>query len=198
MGKAALIWTADVECRLTGCPDYLPPRNKRNWAGLYLFLDVSARPPLAETFNVVARRLAHGYDVFRPTHRYCLAWGVVVFGIKPSQTRRWLEVEEQFTQMWLRHPKLLKQFHQGDQIFAMWFVDGRKRPFAGYIQSKYKGDVVHWDGIPDIRATQSYQERLRYDPVNWRLSLRAISPEMLKYALSSKPRGRAALPRALR
>jgi hypothetical protein len=198
MGKAGLIWTADVECRLTGSPDFLPPRNKRNWAGLYLFLDVSARPPLAETFNVVARRLAHGYDVFRPTHRYCLAWGVVVFGIKPSQTRRWLEVEEQFTQMWLRHPKLLKQFHQGDQIFAMWFVDGRKRPFAGYIQSKYKGDVVHWDGTSDIRATQSYQERLRYDPVNWRLSLRAISPEMLKYALSSKPRGRAALPRALR
>jgi hypothetical protein len=187
MRMAALMWTANVESQVTGSPEGLPPRNKRNWAGLYLFLDVSGRPSLPDTFDMVAQRLAHGYEVFRPTHRYRLSWAVVVLGIKPSQTRRWMEVEEQFTQMWLRHPKLLKQFHQGDQIGAMWFIDGLKRPFAGYAQSKYKGDSVCWDSVADLRATPNYQERLRY-PVNWRLALHAISPEMLRSALSSKPR----------
>ena len=184
------MWTANVESEMAGSSDALPPRNRRNWAGLYLFLDLSGRPSLAGAFDLVAQRLAHGYEVFHPTHRYRLSWAVVIFGIKPSQTRRWMEVEEQFTQMWLRQPKLLKQFHQGDQIFAMWFVDGRKRPFAGYAQSKYKGDRVCWEGISDLRATPSYQERLRF-PVNWLLALHAISPEMLRSALGSKPRNSA-------
>jgi hypothetical protein len=198
MSDIALMWTADVESEITGSPDWLPPRNQRNWAGLYLFLDVSARPPLADTFEAVAQRLAHGYEVFRPTHRYRLSWAVVVLGIRPSETRRWREVEEQFTQMWQRHPELLKQFHQGDQILAMWFVDGRKRPFTGYVQDKYN---VHdkiaglysfgWDVCPDVRVTPEYQER--YHPpsphaLGWRLALNAVSPEMLRYALGSRPR----------
>jgi hypothetical protein len=196
MSDTALMWTTNVFSEMTGSPDWLPPRNQRNWAGLYLFLDVSARLLLADTFEVVARRIAHGYEVFRPTHRYRLSWAVVVFGIRPSETRRWRKVEEQFTQMWHRHPELLKQFHQGAQIFAMWFVDGRQRPFTGYVQNKYnKGDSFGWDVCPDVRTTPEYQER--YHPLSpralgWRLALHAISPEMLRSALDDRPRKSAA------
>jgi hypothetical protein len=198
MSATALLWTANVEAEMTGSPDWLPPRKQRNWAGLYLFLDVSDRPTLSDTFDLVAQRLARGYEVFGPTHRNRLSWAVVVFGIRPSENQRQGEVQGQFKQMWQRHPKLLKQFHRGDQIFAMWFVDGRRRPFTGFVQDKYniRDEFVglysfEWDVCPDVRATQEYRER-RDSPLTyalrWRLAMHAVSPEMLRSALGSRPR----------
>ncbi len=158
--------------------------------GRYIRIDLSASPNLSMTFDAVSHMVECGQQASEVVPFSRVAWSLVFLGVEPTERERIAEVQQEYLQMWERHPDVWPKVQRREGVFSVWFVDRALRPFLGCVCEEAPWDV--WVSGRDVREERIYQKFLAEGQPPIMMALNAVHASELNELWGARPAQQAA------